>query len=216
MTPVSQPPRATPQHAMPSSPSPRASAAVAWPVVWDRVTMALVLASAAILVWPAPRATLPARTVDPASRDSASQEAVRTVPPSPMAVVDSLVAIAIRGNVFSATREAPRVAFVMPGQTLAMQMTDAGVADSVLALGTVERDSFPRLSGIVSTAGERRALMQLNAREGAPHLYRVGEGASGFRVLRIGADAVVLTSRAGTRTLRLASPPSPDSTGTSP
>jgi hypothetical protein len=187
--------------------------AIAWPVVWDRVTMVLVLAAAAILVWPV-RSDLPRTTNDTApSGDSIVGGTAE--PPSAHAVarVDSVVARTIGGNVFSASRAAPTTAFVMPGQSLAPTMLNGNVADSVMVPGSLASDSLPRLSGIVSTGGERRALVQFSDRDGAPRLYRVGEGASGFRIQRIGVDAVVLSSRTGVRTLRLLPPSARDSAG---
>jgi hypothetical protein len=72
-------------------------------------------------------------------------------------------------------------------------------------------DSLPRLSGIIADGGERRALLQLVAADGAPRLYRIGDVHAGYRVVRIGPDQVVLASRAGTRTLRLSQRAAPDS-----
>lgn len=204
------------------SPSPRPSRAstaarsrtrIAWPVVWDRVTIVFVLAAAAILLWPV-RNDLPRATVDVAARADTISGGTAPLTSSPAdARVDSLVTRAIGGNVFSASRTAPTTAFVMPGQSLATMTLDGNVADSVMVPGSLASDSLPRLSGIVSTGGERRALVQFSERDGAPRLYRVGEGASGFRVLRIGTDNVVLSSRAGVRTLRLLPPAARDSVG---
>jgi hypothetical protein len=181
---------------------------IAWPVVWDRVTMVLVLAAAALLVWPV-RSDLPRTTNDTAAGADRIADGTAQLPSAlAVASVDSLVARAIGGNVFSASRTAPTTAFVMPGQSLGATTLDGSVADSVMVPG-----SLPRLSGIVSTGGERRALVQFSERDGAPRLYRVGEGASGFRIQRIGTDVVVLSGRAGVRTLRLVPPSARDSAG---
>jgi len=131
-------------------------------------------------------------------------------PSSGLTATDSLRTRVIESNVFSATRRAPRTRFVMPGQAVA---TDPNAMIGAMEpMGSASADdSLPRLSGIIADGGDRRALLQLVAADGAPRLYRVGDVHAGYRVVRIGPDQVVLASRAGTRTLRLSQRAAPDS-----
>ncbi len=121
---------------------------------------------------------------------------------------DSLVGLVVNGNVFSSTRRAPVTRFVVPGQT-AMDITPMMPGMPPADVG--EEDALPRLSAIVALDGERRALLQFAASDGAPRLYRVNDERAGYRVVRIETDRVVLASRAGTRTLRLSQRATPDS-----
>jgi hypothetical protein len=92
---------------------------------------------------------------------------------------------------------------------------DAAALAALSEPGPVPADSteqtMPHLSGIVAEQGERRALLQLVAADGGPRLYREGDVHAGFRILRIGADHVVLSSRTGSRTVRLSPRVTPDS-----
>lgn len=128
----------------------------------------------------------------------------------PAAIDDPLISTVVNGNVFSATRRAPSARFTAPGQSNSDAQAMSAVTESS-ASSTTDALSLPRLSGIVTVDGERRALVQLIARDGAPRLYRVGEVHAGFQIVRIGPDHVVLASRGGTRTLRLSSRATPDS-----
>ncbi len=125
-----------------------------------------------------------------------------------VAARDSLPGAVIRGNIFSATRHAPTVPFSAPGRDGSMGAATIVASSSV---ASADSSTWPRLSGIVVVSGERRALMQLLQSDGVPQLYRVGDTHGGMRVERVGADFVVLSSRSGTRTLRLSSHPAPDS-----
>ena len=64
---------------------------------------------------------------------------------------------------------------------------------------------------IADQHAENEALLQLTAADESPKLYRVGESHAGYRIVQIGADHVVLASRAGTRSLRLSHRAPPDS-----
>ena len=122
---------------------------------------------------------------------------------------DSLIAVIVNGNVFSATRKAPRTRFMPPNE----RVPAVGPNPTYDALPPVvaSSDSLPMLSGIVSINGERQALLQMSASDEAPKLYRINESHAGYRVVQIGPDMVVLASRAGTRTLRLSHRAPPDS-----
>ena len=131
-------------------------------------------------------------------------------PANAMSGQDSLVERVVHGNVFSATRRAPVTRFVVPGQA-AMDVTPTMPGMTPAGADVGEADTFPRLSAIVALNGERWALLQFAASDGAPRLYRMNDVRAGSRVVRIEPDRVVLASRAGTRTLRLSQRATPDS-----
>ena len=151
-----------------------------------------------------------------------------------MAVTDSLLATIVRGDVFSATRQAPRSRFVVPGQpdpsdaaamagtamagtamagTAMAGTAKAGTATSSgdAAVADTSGDAMPRVFGIITMSGERRALLQLAPSDAVPRLYRAGDAHAGYRVVRVEADRVILSSSTGSRTLRLSSRATPDS-----
>jgi hypothetical protein len=111
----------------------------------------------------------------------------------------------IQGNVFSPTRRAPSVAFVEPGRADATAAATAAAPVAPMATDTAPRltADFPVLSGIVTVNGERQALLQLRADDGAPRLYRMGSTHAGYQLLAIERDAVILSGPTGRRTLRL-------------
>jgi hypothetical protein len=185
--------------------------------VLDVATIALLLGAATLWFWPV---SVPGGSSDPMvgapvppTTGYDSSGAGTTTLASNGAPTDSLVAVVVGGNVFSATRRAPRSRFVLPGQEPAgntnvmLGTMEPAVGDSA----TGETEAYPRLSGIVGASGERRALLQLRAADGAPRLYRVGEVHAGYRVVRIDTTLVVLSSRTGTRTVRLSPRVTPDS-----
>ena len=120
-----------------------------------------------------------------------------------------MVGAIVSGNVFSPTRRAPVSRFVAPGQVNAGSVPAyvSPMAATVTADSAAER--LPRLSAIVAMNGERLALLQLVA-DGSPRLYRLNEVHAGYRIVRIDSTLVVITSRAGTRTLRLSPRAVPD------
>jgi hypothetical protein len=185
--------------------------------VLDVTSLGLLLGAVALWFWPV---SLPRAAAAPLGGAPGAPTTVQdvvapgtTASVSPIAATDSLVAAVVDGNVFSATRRAPRSRFVVPGQQPASNSSvmlgtmEPAVGDSA----TGETEAYPRLSGIVAVSGERRALLQLRAADGAPRLYRVGEVHAGYRVVRIDTTLVVLSSRTGTRTVRLSPRVTPDS-----
>jgi hypothetical protein len=183
--------------------------------VLDVASVGLLLGAATLWLWPVSLPSgSPVRMESglAAERDSLAPGVMAGMS-SGLAATDSLLATVVSGNVFSATRRAPRTRFVVPGQEAAapanvMAGTMEPTAGDSLAGGT---EVYPRLSGIVGASGERRALLQLNAADGAPRLYRVGDVHAGYRVVRIDPASVVLSSRTGTRTVRLSPRVTPDS-----
>lgn len=198
---------------------------------WPDVVSA-VLAVAALLLWvlPVRVATSPNARADDAGPNSATASATKPGGESAGSIAgatasvsgaaslsagptDTLAPVIVNGNLFSASRRAPTTRFVVPGRADATDnalngaaMTNAAAAASMtdsIAGGNADGTSYPRLSGIVTMNGERRALLQLSSGDGVASLYRVGDVHAGFRVLDIGGDVVVLTSKAGTTRLRL-------------
>ena len=169
-----------------------------------------------LLVWPTPTGVV----ATAAAREPVRSPKSASVPPAAAAPPvlaeeaasresDSLIAVIVNGNVFSATRKAPRARFLPPGERPAVAETPAGYG--ALPPAVASNDSLPMLSGIVAINGERQALLQMTAADEAPKLYRINESHAGYRVVQIGPDLVVLASRAGTRTLRLSHLAPPDS-----
>ena len=116
------------------------------------------------------------------------------------AAADSLRRALVRTNLFSASRREPASRFTAPGvetaPTAAFVPADAGAP-------TDDAEAGPRLFGIVSSDGARRALLQLRGADEPPRLLREGESYAGVRGVRIAGDRVVLSGSTGTRTLRL-------------
>jgi len=168
-----------------------------------------VIAACVLFVWP------PSSVSD---AGSARAPVPLATTPSPAlttgggSATDSLEAVVVAGNIFSATRQPPRTRFVPPGQAALVAETMNGAMDSASTMSQASLvDSLPRLTGIVTTNGERRALVQFALADGAPQLYAVGDARGGFRVLRIESDKVVVATRSGSRTLRLSPRTPPDS-----
>jgi len=166
-----------------------------------------------LLLWPTPSGVVPSAAAREPTRSSASAS-ISADPPALMPDAassehDSLIAVIVNGNVFSATRTAPRTRFMPPAERAVAIESPAGYNAAPLEIAS--SDSMPMLSGIVAINGERQALLQLTAADESPKLYRVGESHAGYRIVQIGADHVVLASRAGTRTLRLSHRAPPDS-----
>ncbi len=141
--------------------------------------------------------------------------------PSPVAGLDSTATMLVARNVFSATRRAPTVRFTPPGSDMGAPSASSAQStpsnaystaiDTSSARTAARSDAAPHLYGIVTEDGVRRALLLLSTRGEPPRLFAVGEGSSGFRVVLIGEDRVVLASSIGSRTLRLVSRATRDS-----
>jgi len=128
------------------------------------------------------------------------------VPASASALADSVV----DGNIFSLSREAPA------GRTFAATATDvgpsevtqgeygadAGIVDTTMTPDAAS-ESIPALHGVVNGPLGRAALLRLDPQSAGSRLFRLGEGAAGYRVRSIGADRVELAGPAGTVVLVL-------------
>lgn len=121
----------------------------------------------------------------------------------------------VRSNLFSATRRAPSQRFVVPGQE---NMAPPAMADQT---PTAAPSDETQLFGVLFVDGERRALLQAggaaaDGAEAVPRVVRVGDRVGVYRVRRIEADRVELTSASGTRIVRLQRRPLSDSSGVVP
>ncbi len=114
---------------------------------------------------------------------------------------DSSGAQIVARNLFSATRRAPSVRFSPPGSEEETPQTTSAATAMATGAGS---DDGPRLFGIISQNGERRALLQLPGTDSTPYLVSAGDRRGGYRIVSIAPDRVVVVSSAGTRTVRLA------------
>lgn len=197
-------PPATGSRSIPQARSPR---------VLDAVSAMCVIAAAALFVWPVSTPT-PATTAPAGNKGGVANSDASVTRPTgtPGSAPDTLVVRVVNGNVFSATRKAPTTRFRLPSDGAEANVVSSMIspAEGAVTPGMTNSEDFPRLSGIVTLHGERRALLQLLAADGVPQLYRVGDAHGGYRVLRIEADRVVLAGRNGSRTVKLASPAKAD------
>jgi hypothetical protein len=124
---------------------------------------------------------------------------------SPSARFDETI---VRTNLFSATRRAPRVRFVLPGQEPAMA--------TPMETPVTSASDAPALLGVLTVNGIRSALLSVPGSDSIPRVVRTGERIGGYRVRVIGADRVELSSVSGTRTVRLRRSFPSDSNGVEP
>jgi hypothetical protein len=135
---------------------------------------------------------------------------VRQAPPVDPALVDAVT----RSDVFAPGHTAPRVRWAPPSpDTLPPGLApDPAAADALplpnATLGAPNDSSAggepPRFYGTVIDPRGASALLWLDRRVPGAQLYREGDRAGGWRVLRVEADRVTLASSDGGRvTLRL-------------
>jgi len=165
------------------------------------ITVAALATAAVLLVWRAPVQVSP----EVPSLPAVSAQAPR-VPASASVMADSVV----DGNIFSLSRQAPE------GRTFAAAATDvepsevtqgeygadAGIVDTTMTPDAAS-ESIPALHGVVNGPLGRAALLRLDPHAAGSRLFRLGEGAAGYRVRSIGADRVELAGPAGTVVLEL-------------
>ncbi|MES3033948.1 MAG: hypothetical protein V4813_08115 [Gemmatimonadota bacterium] len=169
--------------------------------VLQGVTVAALAAAASLLLWPPDVQVAPADPVLPAL------VALPPVVASPAAALSDSI---VNANIFSVTREAPddRTVAVTPGDAPVLEVTsgeydaDAGIADSS---GTASADAapVPALYGVVHGPMGRAALLRLDPGITGARLFRLGEGAGGYRLRSIGADRVELSGPTGAIVLEL-------------
>jgi hypothetical protein len=192
----------------------------------EAIALAVAVGAAVVAVWPrAPQTILERVVADRALGAIAANSTGDSIVPAlqtPISVIvrarvpgeDSLIAVVVGGNIFSATRRAPLVAFRVPGQlddvpgsmTSAMSGNDLATgAPSFAAMGgVVDTARYPQLFGLVMLGSERLALLQLRPGDGSPRLYRAGDRASGYRVLRIESSRAQLSGPRGVEWVSLA------------
>lgn len=176
-------------------------------------------ASAIAIVAAVLLAVLPARDIA-SSRTARTGIGAQYAVPGPgdtsaTGALDSSAVQIVRGNVFSSTRRAPSSRFLPPGTESVAMSTAPGtyesnpVATPAFAATPHDPDAVPRLYGVVTVDGVRRALLALRTGE-PPRLFGLDERYAGYRVRVIEQDRVVLDAAGGSRTLRLTRPASRD------
>lgn len=185
-------------------------------------TLAAVFVIVALLL-----AVLPLSTEVPAAHHELPRESAIATPAALTRTndTDDQPTRIVAANLFSASRRAPRTAFVAPGQDYGAPASFVGDTDA-----TAESSTAPDvvLEGIVTHEGRALALIRvapssssgeepaMESSTSSPRLLGVGERIGNFRVHTIGSDHVVLTSGSGVRTLRLHRPLSSDSSAQRP
>jgi len=170
-------------------------------VILQGITIAA-LATAAVLL--ARRAPVHVSPEVPTLPEVSAQAPI--VPASASVMADSVV----DGNIFSLSREAPdgRTFAAAPTDVEPSEVTqgeygaDAGIVDTTMTPGTAS-ETIPALHGVVNGPLGRAALLRLDPHSAGSRLFRLGEGAAGYRVRSIGADRVELAGPAGTVVLVL-------------
>jgi hypothetical protein len=124
-------------------------------------------------------------------------------PHAPLATTGPAAAQAIiEANIFSASRVAPRTRYnplASDSEDVAPPVYDSAIADTTAMGG----EAVPQLYGVVLGPGGATALMRLDASVPDAQLYREGERAGGYRVLKISEGAVTLAGPRGRIVLRL-------------
>jgi hypothetical protein len=111
------------------------------------------------------------------------------------------VDVIVQGNIFSPTRSAPRTRYSPNGDG---EVEDsAATAEMTAATPDAASTGVPALFGTMISPEGAHALLQLDAAQTEPRLYRVNESAGGYRVVRIEERAVTLSGPRGRVVLRL-------------
>ena len=193
------------------------------PRLLDAATACCVLAQLLLLLWP-----IREQTVANAGRPPSLSAPAIVYGGDARAGTDSTALDIVSGNVFSSSRRAPTTRFRPPGSegppdARLMAAYDVGqstppfmaAGSDAGAPGTSRDDPVPRLYGIVTVDGVRRALLALRAGD-APRLFDIGERYAGYRVTSIDGERVILATASGSRTLRQTRPASRDSSENTP
>ena len=170
-------------------------------LVLQSITVAALATAVVLLAWRAPVHASPQVPSLPAVSAQAP-----IVPANASALADSVV----DANIFSLSREAPEgrtfaatATDVEPGEvTQGEYGADAGIVDTTMTPDAAS-ESIPALHGVVNGPLGRAALLRLDPQSAGSRLFRLGEGAAGYRVRSIGADRVELAGPAGTVVLVL-------------
>jgi len=112
----------------------------------------------------------------------------------------------VNGNIFSSNRKPPAARY-LPLSGEAEPTASAPDADAARdTAGVAPEESVPHLYGTVLNATDASALLRLDPAIPEPRLYRVGDRAGGFRVVRIAEHEVTIEGRRGRIVLRLTRP----------
>jgi hypothetical protein len=150
----------------------------------------LLLAAAALRVAPVPIVSVPPAELRPSLAISP------TVPiGQPSGVTEAIVA----GNVFAASRTAPRTRYTPSDLTLARSAESAAPA--------ARRPTLRLFGTVVGPSGDATALIDANPAVAGAEIYRVGDMVGAGRVVVISDSTVVIQGAAGRTTLRLPPPP---------
>lgn len=168
------------------------------------LALAMAAVGAALLVWrPAPRVPELRPSVPPPPAPA------RAAPASADAALEAAV---VRGNLFSPARTPPRVRYLPPdaggvggAPEPFAEPTPGSPAEPPPPRGP---DDAPQFYGTVIGPPPEgaRALLRLDGRAPGARLYAEGEGAAGWRVVRVEPERVVLAGAGGRVTLRLPQP----------
>lgn len=163
-------------------------------VILTAITIALAGIGATLWIW---RPPLPAAEVVAASRPADSPGRVSTAP----AATASAEAV-VRGNIFSATRAAPRVRYTPPGTG---SEPDAALPGEPAMEGVVIDSPLPRVFGTVTGATGATALFQSDSAGASGRLYREGDRVGQYRIIRINSGSVVVSGPGGRHELKVQS-----------
>jgi hypothetical protein len=152
-----------------------------------------------VFLWPV---SVPRNQIAPAGLEAPSSQPARASDPS---ITQSIVT----ANIFSAGRKPPSSRYnpfepdpIAPEPSLgASMMVDTGVVSN--------EDTVPGLFGIMSSPAGSTALMRLDAAVPEAVLYREGDRAGQYRVIKINSQSVVLSGPRGQTVLQLKRPEGP-------
>jgi hypothetical protein len=118
------------------------------------------------------------------------------------AVADAIIA----SNIFSSSRKPPRSRYnpFEPEPTPVETIPDVGAAEPV-----PDEDAVPRLFGIVIGPRGAEALLRLDRTIPDAQLYKEGDRAGVYRVVKVEAQSVTLTGPRGRVVLQLKRPENP-------
>ena len=148
------------------------------------------------LVWPV---SVPRDQIPPTGLDAPSSQPARASDP---AVTESIVT----ANIFSAERKPPRSRYNPFEPDPIAPEPSLGGAMAVDPAVTSDEGAVPRLFGIMSSPAGANALMRLDPAVPEAVLYREGDRAGQYRVVKINPQSVVLSGPRGQTVLQLKRP----------
>jgi hypothetical protein len=169
------------------------------PVLRALTALFVVIALGALL-WPS---SAPRAEIAPAGLDAAPTKRSASV-----AAADQSTRAIIAGNIFSASRTAPRARYnpFEPDPVAVEPAFGNGVIDSP---AIPDEDAVPRLFGIVVGPAGTTALMRLDPQQSEAQLYREGDRGGVYRVVKVTQQSVTLSGPRGQTVLQLKRPEGP-------